>query len=76
MSENTTENIAENNSPSESVVIMLVQQYASKFGITFSSSLMNDEKHKQKLMQLMGQALSGKRGAVTDADVLSEDQVD
>jgi hypothetical protein len=58
---------------SESVVIMLVQQYAAKFGITFSSSLMNDEKHKQKLMQLMGQAISGKRGAVTDEDVLSED---
>ena len=61
---------------SESVVIMLVQQYAAKFGITFSSSLMNDEKHKQKLIQLMGQAISGKRGAVTDSDVLDEDEVD
>lgn len=61
---------------SESVVIMLVQQYAAKFGITFSSSLMNDEKHKQKLIQLMGQAISGKRGAVTDSDVLGEDEVD
>jgi hypothetical protein len=61
---------------SESVVIMLVQQYAAKFGITFSSSLMNDEKHKQKLIQLLGQAISGKRGAVTDADVLDEDEVD
>ncbi len=59
----------------ESVVIMLVQQYAAKFGITFSSSLMNDEKHKQKLIQLMGQAVSGKRGAVTDSDVLGEDEV-
>ncbi len=61
---------------SESVVIMLVQQYAAKFGITFSSSLMNDENHKQKLIQLMGQAISGKRGAVTDSDVLGEDEVD
>ncbi|MFM1955289.1 MAG: hypothetical protein RIR20_109 [Pseudomonadota bacterium] len=61
---------------SESVVIMLVQQYAAKFGITFSSSLMSDEKHKQKLIQLMGQAISGKRGAVTDSDVLGEDEVD
>ncbi len=61
---------------SESVVIMLVQQYAAKFGITFSSSLMDDEKHKQKLIQLMGQAISGKRGAVTDSDVLGEDEVD
>jgi hypothetical protein len=61
---------------SESVVIMLVQQYAAKFGITFSSSLMNDEKHKQKLIQLMGQAIRGKRGAVTDSDVLGEDEVD
>jgi hypothetical protein len=61
---------------SESVVIMLVQQYAARFGITFSSSLMNDDKHKQKLIQLMGQAISGKRGAVTDSDVLGEDEVD
>ncbi len=61
---------------SESVIIMLVQQYAAKFGITFSSSLMNDEKHKQKLIQLMGQAISGKRGAVTDSDVLGEDELD
>ncbi len=61
---------------SESVVIMLVQQYAAKFGITFSSSLMDDEKHKQKLIQLMGHAISGKRGAVTDSDVLGEDEVD
>lgn len=62
--------------PSEAVLIMLVQQYATKFGITFSSSLMSTQAHKQKLMQLMGQALSGKRGPVTDADVLGEDQLD
>ncbi len=68
--------MSEETGASESVVIMLVQQYAAKFGITFSSSLMNDEKHKQKLIQLMGQAISGKRGAVTDSDVLGEDEVD
>lgn len=64
--------MSEHKGPSESVVIMLVQQYAAKFGITFSSSLMNDDHHQQKLIQLMGQAISGKRGPVTDADVLSE----
>ena len=68
--------MSEETGASESVVIMLVQQYAAKFGITFSSGLMNDEKHKQKLIQLMGQAISGKRGAVTDSDVLGEDEVD
>ncbi len=68
--------MSEETGASESVVIMLVQQYAAKFGITFSSNLMNDEKHKQKLIQLMGQAISGKRGAVTDSDVLGEDEVD
>lgn len=68
--------MSEETGASESVIIMLVQQYAAKFGITFSSSLMNDEKHKQKLIQLMGQAISGKRGAVTDSDVLGEDEVD
>ena len=68
--------MSEETGASESVLIMLVQQYAAKFGITFSSSLMNDEKHKQKLIQLMGQAISGKRGAVTDSDVLGDDEVD
>lgn len=68
--------MSEETGASESVIIMLVQQYAAKFGITFSSSLMNDEKHKQKLIQLMGQAISGKRGAVTDSDVLGEDELD
>lgn len=63
----------ENINPSETVIIMLVQQYAAKFGITFSSSLMNNEQYKQRLTQLMGLAISGKRGAVTDADVMGED---
>ena len=57
---------------SETVLIMLVQQYAAKFGITFSSSLMNNPVHKQKLTQLMAQALSGQRGAVTDSDVMGD----
>lgn len=54
---------------SESIVIMLVQQYAAKFGITFSSKAMEDEATKQKAMQLMSEAISGKRGPVTDEDL-------
>lgn len=61
---------------SETVVIMLVQQYAAKFGITFSSSLMANTHHRKKLVQLMGQAISGQRGAVTDADVIGDDVID
>ena len=53
----------------EQGLIMLIQQYASKFGITFSSSLMENEQHKQKLLVLMMEALNGKRGPVTDEDV-------
>jgi hypothetical protein len=49
---------------------MLVQQYAGKFGITFSSKLMDDPVAKKKLMQLMAEAIMGRRGAVTDEDVL------
>jgi len=61
----------------ESGLIMLVQHYAGKFGITFSSRLLQDPVHKGKLMQLLADAVSGRRGAVTDADVLhSDDQVD
>lgn len=54
---------------SESIIIMLVQQYAAKFGITFSSKAMEDETTKQKAMQLMSEAISGKRGPVTDEDL-------
>ena len=61
---------------SETVLIMLIQQYAAKFGITFSSSLMNNPAHKHKLTQLMAQAISGQRGAVTDSDVMGDDQFD
>ncbi len=58
---------------SETVLIMLVQQYAAKFGITFSSGLMNNPAYKQKLTQLMAQAISGQRGAVTNSDVMGDD---
>lgn len=53
----------------ESMLIMLIQQYASKFGITFSSKAMEDEDIKQKAMVLMMQAISGQRGPVTDEDL-------
>ncbi len=53
----------------ESTLIMLVQQYASRFGITFSSKAMDDEATKQKAMLLMMQAINGTRGAVTDEDL-------
>ncbi|MCB5187711.1 hypothetical protein LG200_06785 [Methylobacillus caricis] len=53
----------------EQGLIMLVQQYATKFGITFSSSLMDNEQHKARLLMLMAEAISGKRGPVTDEDV-------
>jgi len=53
----------------ESTLIMLVQQYAARFGITFSSKAMEDEATKQKAMVLMMQAISGQRGAVTDEDL-------
>lgn len=54
------------------ILIMLVQQYAAKFGITFSSSLMDDERHRARLMLLLTEAINGKRGAVTDEDVLDD----
>lgn len=52
----------------ERMLIMLVQQYAAKFGITFNSSVMENEENKQKAMLLMSQAISGQRGPVTDED--------
>lgn len=54
---------------SESIVIMLIQQYAAKFGITFSSKAMEDEGTKQKAMQLMSEAIAGRRGPITDEDL-------
>ena len=53
----------------DSTLIMLVQQYAARFGMTFSSKAMENEATKQKAMFLMMQALSGNRGAVTDEDI-------
>ncbi len=53
----------------ESTLIMLVQQYASRFGITFSSKAMENEETKQKAMLLMMQAINGSRGPVTDEDI-------
>lgn len=52
----------------ERVLIMLVQQYAAKFGITFNSSVMGNAENKQKAMLLMSQAIQGQRGPVTDED--------
>lgn len=54
----------------EAGIVLLVQQYASRFGITFSSRLMDDPATRQRLAQLMAEAISGRRGAVTDADVV------
>lgn len=53
----------------ESMLIMLIQQYSAKFGITFSSKAMEDEDTRQKAMVLMMQAISGQRGPVTDEDL-------
>lgn len=53
----------------ETILVMLVQQYADKFGITFSSSLLDDAEKKKQLIGLIQEALSGKRGPVTDADL-------
>ena len=53
----------------ESMLVMLIQQYASQFGITFSSRAMDDEATKEKAMGLMMQALRGQRGPVTDEDL-------
>ena len=53
----------------ESMLIMLIQQYAAKFGVTFSSKAKENEDTKQKAMVLMMQAISGQRGPVTDEDL-------
>ncbi len=54
----------------ETVLIMLVQQYAGKFGITFSSKYLDDSDKKAKLITLIQEALAGKRGPVTDDDLV------
>lgn len=53
----------------ESMLIVLIQQYAAKFGITFSSRVMDNQATKEKAMQLMAEAIAGKRGPFTDADL-------
>lgn len=53
----------------ETILIMLVQQYAGKFGITFSSKHLDDPDKKAQLIRLIQEALAGKRGAVTDEDL-------
>jgi len=54
----------------ETILVALVQQYAGQFGITFSSSYLDDPDKKAKLISLIQEALAGKRGAVTDEDLL------
>ena len=54
----------------ETLLIALVQQYASKFGITFSSKHLDDLDKKAKLITLIQESLAGKRGPVTDEDLL------
>lgn len=54
----------------ETILVMIVQQYASKYGITFSSKHLDDPEKKAKLIDLIQQALSGKRGPVTDQDLI------
>jgi hypothetical protein len=49
--------------------IMLIQHYAKQFGIGFNSGVMDDPQRKGKLMQMMAEALAGKRGPITDADL-------
>lgn len=53
----------------EMVLMMLVKQYSDKFGITFSSKHLDEADKKTKLISLMQEALAGKRGPVTDADL-------
>jgi hypothetical protein len=54
----------------ESILIMLVQQYAGKHGITFSSKHLDDPEKKKQLITLIQESLAGKRGPVTDDDLL------
>lgn len=53
----------------EAILMILVKQYADRFGITFSSKHLDDDDKKQKLVSMMQEALAGKRGPVTDADL-------
>lgn len=53
----------------ETVLVMLVQQYAKQYGITFSSKHFDDPDKKTQLIALIQESLAGKRGAVTDKDL-------
>lgn len=53
----------------ESILVMLVQQYAAKHGITFSSKHLDDPEKKKLLISLIQESLAGKRGPVTDEDL-------
>ncbi len=54
----------------ETILVALVQQYAAQYGITFSSSHLDNPESKQKLISLLQEAIAGKRGAVTDDDLV------
>lgn len=53
----------------EAILVMLVKQYADKFGITFSSLYLDDPDKKKQLISLIQEAIAGKRGPVTDDDL-------
>lgn len=53
----------------EAILVMLVKQYADKFGITFSSKYLDDPDKKKQLIALIQEAVAGKRGPVTDDDL-------
>jgi len=54
----------------ETILVMLVQQYAGKHGITFSSKHLDDPEKKAQLISLIQESLAGKRGPVTDDDLV------
>jgi len=54
----------------ETILVMLVQQYAGKHGITFSSKHLDDPEKKAQLITLIQESLAGKRGPVTDDDLV------
>lgn len=53
----------------QSALILLIQQYAAKFGMTFNSKAMDREESRQRAAVLMMQAIAGQRGPVTDKDL-------
>ena len=54
----------------ETVLVMLVQQYAKQHGITFSSKYLDDPDKKAQLVSLIQASLAGKHGPVTDDDLV------